>query len=293
MKNIEFHGGERARPVMCTAMSSIVSLSSFVDDDVVIVLPRRTALLVPSPCPPCPAAARRPTRRADTTNTNARAAMQGKLSTSTMSISATPMSPAAKRAPTYFEMVNASIIALKDRSGSSLASIIRHIKAEIKPEITPRLLNAAIKKGVAKGKLLQTRGSYKLSHAVKPKATPTKKKPPTKAANKPKVSENRTASDEHAAPARATKRARAALSHQHNGRLCAAHTATHARVHSRTTTMGARSSLVKPQAIVRRFRSRATTHTRARTRVQANRRAMRTNRFVVVVRRRSQQRSRS
>ena len=72
-------------------------------------------------------------------------------------------------------------------------AIKKYVEAEIKKGVAPRLLNAALKQGALKGKLIQVKGSYKLSleetkppKAKKPKAAKKPKKP--KAAKKPKAS---------------------------------------------------------------------------------------------------------
>ena len=101
--------------------------------------------------------------------------------------------PAAKKAkpahPKTSQMVADAIKALKDRKGSSLAAIKKHIVANNKVDadkISP-FIRRYIKKAVLDGTLVQTKGvgangSFKLAAAPKPekkKAAPKKKKPTT------------------------------------------------------------------------------------------------------------------
>ena len=102
--------------------------------------------------------------------------------------------PAAKKAkpahPKTSQMVADAIKALKDRKGSSLAAIKKHIVANNKVDadkISP-FIRRYIKKAVLDGTLVQTKGvgangSFKLAAAPKPEkkkaAAPKKKKPAT------------------------------------------------------------------------------------------------------------------
>ena len=62
-------------------------------------------------------------------------------------------------------MAKAAILALKDRTGSSLQAIKKYIETELKADFTPHLLRKALKTGVDKGKLIMVKGSYKLAAA--------------------------------------------------------------------------------------------------------------------------------
>jgi len=113
--------------------------------------------------------------------------------------------PAAKKAehPPVASMVTVAIQELKDRKGSSLAAIKKHIAANNKVDVAKLapFIKKFLKKAVADGKLLQVKGSgasgsFKLAKPVKvekPKkvkaAAPKKKATPKKAAaaKKPKA----------------------------------------------------------------------------------------------------------
>merc|ERR1711972_1303829 len=89
----------------------------------------------------------------------------------------------AKKAPAahpkYSVMIAAAITALKDRTGSSRAAILKHIVANNKVDAA----KAALKMASAKGK---NAGSYKLVKVEKPKKVKKVKKPAAKkAAKKP------------------------------------------------------------------------------------------------------------
>lgn len=101
--------------------------------------------------------------------------------------------PRAKKAapashPPYIEMVSTAITAMKDRGGSSRQAIEKYIKANFKGTgDTSTHLKMALKRGVASGKLLHTKGtgasgSFKVNKAA---VTP-KKKPKKAAAKKPR-----------------------------------------------------------------------------------------------------------
>ena len=106
--------------------------------------------------------------------------------------------PKAKKAPAahpkYSVMIAAAITALKDRTGSSRAAILKHIVANNKVDAAKAAtqVRLALKRGVAKGALKmasakgKNAGSYKLVKVEKPKkkAAP-KKKPAAKKAKKP------------------------------------------------------------------------------------------------------------
>merc|ERR1711994_1215892 len=103
--------------------------------------------------------------------------------------------PKAKKAPAahpkYSVMIAAAITALKDRTGSSRAAILKHVVANNKVDATKAVtqVRLALKRGVAKGALKmasakgKNAGSYKLVKVVKPKKV--KKVVKKKAAKKP------------------------------------------------------------------------------------------------------------
>merc|ERR1719191_2545845 len=94
--------------------------------------------------------------------------------------------PKAKKAPAahpkYSVMIAAAITALKDRTGSSRAAILKHVVANNKVDAAKAAtqVRLALKRGFAKGK---NAGSYKLVKVVKPKKV--KKVVKKKAAKKP------------------------------------------------------------------------------------------------------------
>lgn len=106
--------------------------------------------------------------------------------------------PRTKRAasaahPPYIAMVSQAITAMKDRGGSSRQAIEKYIKANFRVtgDISTHL-KMALKRGVASGKLMHTKGtgasgSFKVNKAAvtpkkKPKKKPAAKKPRKKAA---------------------------------------------------------------------------------------------------------------
>ena len=104
--------------------------------------------------------------------------------------------PRAKKAapaahPPYITMISTAITALKDRGGSSRQAIEKYIKANFKVTgDTSTHLKMALKRGVASGKLLHTKGtgasgSFKVNKAAatpkKPKKRPAAKKPKKRA----------------------------------------------------------------------------------------------------------------
>merc|ERR1711988_399162 len=105
--------------------------------------------------------------------------------------------PKAKKAPAahpkYSVMIAATITALKDRTGSSRAAILKHIVANNKVDAANAAtqVRLALKRGVAKGALKmasakgKNAGSYKLVKVEKPKKVKKVKKPAAKKAKKP------------------------------------------------------------------------------------------------------------
>lgn len=106
--------------------------------------------------------------------------------------------------PPTEQLVNAAIIALKERSGSSLQAIKKYIATNNKVDadkLAP-FIRKYLKKATVNGKLVQTKGkgasgSFKLSAAsLKPKVEKKKKpakKAPAKKAAKPKTSKAKKA----------------------------------------------------------------------------------------------------
>ncbi|CAH3182156.1 unnamed protein product, partial [Porites lobata] len=85
--------------------------------------------------------------------------------------------------PPYSEMIKAAIVALKERGGSSRQAIEKYIKANYKVgEVGPHL-KTALKRGVAGGKLVHTKGVGASGSFKVPKE---EKKAPKKPAKKPK-----------------------------------------------------------------------------------------------------------
>merc|ERR1711976_1114916 len=99
---------------------------------------------------------------------------------------AKPKKPATH--PKTTVMIVAAVKDLKNRKGSSLAAIKKHIAANNKVDIAK--LNPFIKKGikslVEKKVLIQIKGSFKLGKEEKPKKKVVKKKPAKKTAAKKK-----------------------------------------------------------------------------------------------------------
>ena len=130
---------------------------------------------------------------------------------------ATPTKKAAKpkkpseHAPVA-EMVNNAITNLKEKKGSSLAAIKKYVAANNKVDmdrITP-FIRRYLKKAVADGKLVQTKGtgasgSFKLAKkAAEPKKKPAAKKPAKKSPKKPAA--KKTAAKKPAAKKPAAKK---------------------------------------------------------------------------------------
>lgn len=94
--------------------------------------------------------------------------------------------------PKYSEMIAAAISALKERNGSSRQAITKYVSANFQVGASASThLKLALKRGVASGKLVQTKGtgasgSFKLAKP-EPKKKPAAKKPAAKkpAAKKP------------------------------------------------------------------------------------------------------------
>ncbi|CAM9965098.1 unnamed protein product [Discosporangium mesarthrocarpum] len=111
--------------------------------------------------------------------------------------------------PTYSEMVVEALLALKERTGSSIQAIKKHMTATHKDlNFTPHQLRIALRKGVESGKLMKIKSSYKLSPeaktaAMKPvKPAAPKKIAPKKAAPKKPVA--KSATPKKAAPKKMT-----------------------------------------------------------------------------------------
>merc|ERR1712060_85424 len=118
------------------------------------------------------------------------------LNTKTINMPAA--APKAKKAPAahpkYSVMIAAAITALKDRTGSSRAAILKHVVANNKVDAAKAAtqVRLSLKRGVAKGALKmaaakgKNAGSYKLVKVVKPKKVKkVKKVVKKKAAKKP------------------------------------------------------------------------------------------------------------
>ncbi|CAM9282244.1 unnamed protein product, partial [Ectocarpus sp. 8 AP-2014] len=75
--------------------------------------------------------------------------------------------------PTYSEMAKVAILALKERNGSSVPAIKKHIQATYPTlNFLPHQLRGALKKGTETGTFIKVKASYKVS--------PEAKKPPAK-----------------------------------------------------------------------------------------------------------------
>jgi len=75
------------------------------------------------------------------------------------------------------DMVTECLLALNERTGSSLIAINKWLEAEKKVIVKKHVMRAALKSGVEKGILVPVKASYKLS--VDAKANLKKKKPAT------------------------------------------------------------------------------------------------------------------
>merc|ERR1712233_133550 len=117
------------------------------------------------------------------------------LNTKTINMpAAAPKVKKAAAHPKYSVMIAAAITALKDRTGSSRAAILKHVVANNKVDAAKAAtqVRLALKRGVAKGALKmasakgKNAGSYKLVKVEKPKkAKKVAKKPAAKKAKKP------------------------------------------------------------------------------------------------------------
>merc|ERR1712117_142675 len=124
----------------------------------------------------------------------------------------------AKKAPAahpkYSVMIAAAITALKDRTGSSRAAILKHIVANNKVDAAKAAtqVRLALKRGVAKGALKmasakgKNAGSYKLVKVEKPKKVKKVKKPAAKKAAK-KPAAKKVAKKKKSAAKKAPKKA--------------------------------------------------------------------------------------
>jgi hypothetical protein len=81
------------------------------------------------------------------------------------------------------DQAKGAILALKDRTGSSLQAIKKYLN--VAPDKN-RFLNAGLAAGVKSGVLVKNKGSYKVAQAAK-KAAPKKKKPAAKKKKATKV----------------------------------------------------------------------------------------------------------
>mmetsp|Transcript_20745 Transcript_20745/g.25708 ORF Transcript_20745/g.25708 Transcript_20745/m.25708 type:complete len:124 (+) Transcript_20745:63-434(+) len=109
-------------------------------------------------------------------------------------------------------IIKECLLALNDRSGSSLHAMNKWIESEKKVVIKKHVMKAALKTGVENGTLVPVKASYKLSPAAKkpaPKTKPapkkktavTKKKPVKKTASKKKtVAKKKTTPKKKTAP---------------------------------------------------------------------------------------------
>ena len=98
--------------------------------------------------------------------------------------------------PPYAQMINAAVVGLKERGGSSRQAIEKYIKANFKVSgDVGTHLKMALKRGTASGRLIHTKGkgasgSFKVGAkpkaAAKPKKKAAKKKPAKKAGGKKK-----------------------------------------------------------------------------------------------------------
>ena len=130
-----------------------------------------------------------------------------------MSEAAQAKSPAKKKPskpkkpadhPPYSEMIKAAIVALKERGGSSRQAIEKYIKANYKVgEVGPHL-KTALKRGVAGGKLVHTKGVGASGSFKVPKE---EKKAPKKPAKKPKKPAAKKAVKKPAAKKKPAKKA--------------------------------------------------------------------------------------
>merc|ERR1712223_846919 len=128
----------------------------------------------------------------------------------------TKKAPAAH--PKYSVMIAAAITALKDRTGSSRAAILKHVVANNKVDAAKAAtqVRLSLKRGVAKGALKmaaakgKNAGSYKLVKVVKPKKVKkvkkVVKKKAAKKAKKPAAKKAAKKPAKKAAPKKAPKK---------------------------------------------------------------------------------------
>merc|ERR1711933_115539 len=121
---------------------------------------------------------------------------------STMAPKAKKPAPTAAHPP-YEKMIKSAIVALKDRTGSSLPAITKYMKANYSlNDNFPKTLSVILKKFVASGKLVKVKASYKLGSlkteakpkkktVVKKKAAPAKKKKAAKKTAKKKAAKKK------------------------------------------------------------------------------------------------------
>ena len=99
--------------------------------------------------------------------------------------------PAKKTAgPSYLDLIKAAIVSLKERGGSSLQKIKKFVMAKRGSSYVNGTFLRILRDAVTAGKLVQTKGSYKLAKATaapkKKKAAPKKKAPAKKKKAAPK-----------------------------------------------------------------------------------------------------------
>merc|ERR1711944_221497 len=136
-----------------------------------------------------------------------------KPKTTNMPAAAAPKVKKAAAHPKYSVMIAAAITALKDRTGSSRAAILKHVVANNKVDAAKATtqVRLALKRGVAKGALKmasakgKNAGSYKLVKVVKPKKA--KKVVKKKAAKKPAAKKAKKPAAKKAAKKPAAKKA--------------------------------------------------------------------------------------
>merc|ERR1712226_1157836 len=136
-----------------------------------------------------------------------------KPKTTNMPAAAAPKVKKAAAHPKYSVMIAAAITALKDRTGSSRAAILKHVVANNKVDAAKAAtqVRLALKRGVAKGALKmasakgKNAGSYKLVKVEKPKKA--KKVVKKKAAKKPAAKKAKKPAAKKAAKKPAAKKA--------------------------------------------------------------------------------------
>merc|ERR1712226_1363634 len=138
-----------------------------------------------------------------------------KPKTTNMPAAAAPKVKKAAAHPKYSVMIAAAITALKDRTGSSRAAILKHVVANNKVDAAKAAtqVRLSLKRGVAKGALKmaaakgKNAGSYKLVKVVKPKKVKkVKKVVKKKAAKKPKAAKKAAKKPKKPAAKKAAKK---------------------------------------------------------------------------------------